>query len=99
MSELILPFSEDQGSSDQEEHGHELKINYKPTEYDEEEFFLMYHMHLQPSEVAALHDEKRKWLIGRLMMQKQMEKEYVMQQRMAAQINIPNLGNLRGDQK
>lgn len=53
----------------------------------EEHFFLIYHLHLQPSEVDALTPYQRKWLIQRYIHQKKMEKE-IMQQMKSA--NIPS---------
>jgi len=41
----------------------------------EEEFFLIYHLHMQPSEVTALEPDKRRWLISRFIHQKKCEKE------------------------
>lgn len=63
---------------------------YKPTEEDEERFFLMYHMNFQPSEVDALAPSYRKWLIMRFIGQKHMEQEQVQRQRLMQQIG-PNL--------
>lgn len=84
MSNLVLPEDENSNSETGE------KINYEATEADEEKFFLMYNMNLQPSEVDALDPDRRKWIIGRFMAQKSMEQEYMMQQRLRAQI-APNL--------
>lgn len=51
------------------------KLNYKATEIDEECFFLMYNMKMQPSEAYGLHPERRRWIIARLIHQSQMENE------------------------
>jgi len=50
-----------------------LEIKYEPSDKDEEEFFLMYHMNLQPSEVKQLSEDYRRWLIGRFVAEKKME--------------------------
>ena len=47
----------------------------------EEEFFLIYHMHISPSEAETMSLEKRKWLIERYITQKKMEKEVMEQMR------------------
>lgn len=80
MSEIIIP-------TPQEE---EENINYQPTEKDEEKFLLMYHMNVQPSEVDAMSDDYRKWIIARFLMQKNMEKEVMERHRIMSQIG-PNL--------
>jgi len=81
MSEIILPFSEEEKSEQKE-----LQVNYEATQDDEEKFFLMYHMSFQPSEVNALDPEYRRWLMARFMMQKNMEREAMVQQRMMQQL-------------
>ena len=67
MSDIVLPESEET----QEET---VVVNYDATEADEEKFFLMYAMNMQPSEVDALDENRRKWIIGRFMLQKQQER-------------------------
>jgi len=85
MSEIILPSSEEQ------EEGEELVVNYNATKEDEECFLLMYFMKCPPSEAYEMDAERRRWLIARFMMQKNMEQEAMMQQRMMAQIG----GNIK----
>lgn len=84
MSELVLATNDD--SEEQE-----LVITYKPTEKDEEKFYLMYFMHLQPSEIDAMTDEYRQWLIARFTMQKNMEKEMMQQARLAQSLDLSKL--------
>jgi hypothetical protein len=60
-----------------DEHQHEL--TYQATEEDEEKFFLIYHMHIQPSEADALPQDRRQWLIARFVAQKNMEREMMQQ--------------------
>lgn len=76
MSEIILPQEEEK----------EEELKYKPTEADEERFFLMYHMNFQPSETESLSDDYRKWLIARFLGQKAMEKEMMERHRLMSQI-------------
>lgn len=78
--EIILP-NEDEKDT---EEGEELK--YKATEEDEERFFLMYHLNMQPSETEALSPDYRKWIIARFMGQKAMEKEMMERHRLMSQI-------------
>jgi hypothetical protein len=82
MSNIIMP----EESSSEEQNEKELQINYTPTEEDEEKFFLMYHMNLQPSEVDNLDPERRKWIMARFMAQKSMEREAMERHRLMAQI-------------
>jgi hypothetical protein len=63
MTNIILPEEEEQ------------TIKYEATEKDEENFFLMYHLNFQPSEVEKLDPNYRKWLIGRFVAQKSLEQE------------------------
>jgi len=82
MSNIIVP-----GDNEAEEEGQELEaLTYKATEDDEERFFLMYHMHFQPSEVEQIAPDYRKWLITRFMVQKKMEQEMMERQRIMANI-------------
>ncbi len=81
MSEIILPTEETP----------EEELKYEATEADEERFFLMYHLNLQPSETEALSDDYRKWLIGRFMAQKSMEKEMMERHRLMGQIGMTGL--------
>jgi hypothetical protein len=78
MSEIIIP------NEEAPEESEELK--YKATEEDEERFFLMYHMSLQPSETEAMSADYRKWLIARFMGQKAMEKEMMERHKLMSQI-------------
>lgn len=68
MSDIIIPQNEEV-----QEEREELK--YEATEKDEEVFFLMYHVKLQPSEIEAMSDDYRKWLIARFAAQKEMERD------------------------
>jgi hypothetical protein len=79
MSEIILPESEQPEEKQQE-------LKYPATEEDEERFFLMYHMHIQPSEAEAMSQDYRQWLIARFVAQKSMEREMMAQQRLMGQI-------------
>jgi hypothetical protein len=63
MTNIILPQEEEE------------TIKYEATEKDEENFFLMYHLNFQPSEVEKLDPNYRKWLIGRFVAQKSLEQE------------------------
>ena len=47
----------------------------------EEQFFLMYHLHIQPSEIDTMPVFTRKWLIQRFIHQKKVEKEIMEQMR------------------
>ena len=78
MSEIIIP------SGGEEAETEELK--YQATEKDEECFFLMYHMNMQPSEAYELEEDHRKWLLARFMTQKAMEKEMMERHRLMGQI-------------
>lgn len=84
MSEIIL------AGGDEQEGQHEEELKYQGTEVDEEKFFLMYHLHFQPSEVDALDPDRRKWLVARFVAQKNLEREMMQQARIAQQI-MPNL--------
>lgn len=68
----------------------EMKINYKPTEDDEQNFFLMYHLKFQPSEVENMDPEYRKWIIARFMAQKHMEQEMMARHQIMNEIG-PNI--------
>lgn len=78
MSEIIIP--------NEKEEQEELK--YQATEKDEECFFLMYHMNMQPSEVLGLDEDYRKWLLARFVAQKSMEKEMMERHKLMNQINL-----------
>lgn len=80
MSDIILP-NEEPTPNEQE---NELK--YQATEVDEENFFLMYHLNFQPSEVAALDPDYRKWIMARFIGQKKMEEEMMKQHQLMRQI-------------
>ena len=79
-SRIILPDAEE---------AQEEELKYEATEADEEKFFLMYHLNWPPSEVDALTEERRKWLIARFVGQKQMEREAMQQMRIREQLG-PN---------
>lgn len=78
MTNIILPENE---NNEEEE-----TVEYQATEVDEQNFFLMYHMNFQPSEVAALDPEYRKWIIARFVAQKGMEREMMEQRRIMSNI-------------
>lgn len=82
MSEIVLPEGDNQEEPE--------KLKYKATEADEERFFLMYNMNIQPSEAEAISDDYRKWLIARFIAQKEMEKEMIERHRLMQNIG-PNL--------
>lgn len=82
MSEILLPDSE----KPQEE-----ELKYQADEADEEQFFLMYHMNIQPSEARALDEDYRKWLIARFVAQKTAEREMMQQARMMQALGTTNL--------
>ncbi len=85
MSEIVLPESEENQPEEEKE------LNYKATEADEQKFFLMYHLNWSPSEVDALSEDRREWLIARFVGQKNMEKEAMAQMRIQQQIG----GNIK----
>jgi len=68
----------------------EEELQYDATEADEEKFFLMYHLNWPPSELDALTDDRRKWILARFVGQKQMERDAMQQMRIREQIG-PNL--------
>lgn len=76
------------------ENENEFKINYQPTDCDEECFFLLYHLKVQPSEAKALDPEQRKWMIARFMAQKEMEQEAVTRHQIMNQLG-PDLKNFK----
>ena len=82
MTNIILP---------EEEKDEEEELKYKPTEEDEEIFFLMYHMNISPNLAADMDKDYRKWVISRFIMQKHMEKEAMQQHRLMSQ-----LGGIQG---
>lgn len=83
MSEIVLPESE--------ENQPEEELNYEATDADEQKFFLMYHLNWPPSEVDALSDDRREWIIARFVGQKNMEKEAMEQMRIKQAIG----GNIK----
>lgn len=85
MSKIIVPEAEEK------QEDRQVEVNYDPTEYDEEEFILMYHLHLQPSEIMEWSEDKRRWVLGRFVMQKQAEREMMEQMRLRSQIG----GNIK----
>lgn len=82
---ILLPESQDQ--NDEEE------LKYPATDTDEECFFLMYFMHMQPTEAYKLTTDHRKWILARFMAQKQMERSMLEQQRIASSLDLGNLKN------
>lgn len=89
MSKKIIT-GEDFESKQEAKKEDVLANQYQASEQDEECFFLMYHMQLQPSEAYGLETDHRKWIIGRMLVQKQMEREMMQQQEIARRIG-PNL--------
>lgn len=85
----------DQPQEQSDEGVQEIEINYEATIEDEEKFMLMYFMNMQPSEVDALSDDRRRWILARFQMQKGMEREAMAQKAMMAQINAG--GGLGGE--
>ena len=82
--------------SEKSEHGEEtIEINYEATMEDEEKFMLMLAMHMQPSEVDALDPDRRRWLLARLELQREMAREQMQRQALMANINAP--GGPKGD--
>lgn len=86
MAEIILPADADE----EQEPDETEEIKYQATEKDEEVFFLMYHLHLQPSEIEKFSDDYRKWIIARFVAQKGLEREALERHRLMNQI-MPNL--------
>jgi hypothetical protein len=86
MTNIILPNEND----DQNEESQVEEINYNATEDDEEKFFLIYHMNIQPSETEKISPDYRKWLIARFVAQKNMEREAMERHRLMSQI-APNI--------
>lgn len=82
MSEIIIP---------EEPKEEEKELAYEATEADEEKFFLMYHLNWPPSEVDALSEDRRQWILARFVAQKNMEKEAMAQMRIQQQIG----GNIK----
>lgn len=80
MTNIVLPEDINEDESQEEE------LKYKPTDVDEEVFFLMYHMNMSPSEAANMDPDYRKWVLNRFMMQKHMEKEMMERHRLMSQI-------------
>lgn len=89
-SKIILP-----ESSKEEQPENEEELKYRATEEDEEKFFLMYHMNMQPSEVDRLDPDRRKWILQRFIAQRQMEKEVMDQMRIRQQIAAGQMPNFR----
>jgi hypothetical protein len=83
MTNIILP-EDNQGENNDESQVEE--INYNATEEDEEKFFLIYHMNIQPSEADKVLPDYRKWLIARFVAQKNMEREAMERHRLMSQI-------------
>lgn len=83
MGNIITP------ESNEEPEGEVLK--YEATEKDDQEFFLMYHMNFQLSEVRSMTEDYRKWIIMKFITQKRMEDEMMKQQRLMQHIG-PTLG-------
>jgi len=90
MPELYIPESDDKAED-------KITVNYEPTQEDEEKFLLMYFLNVQPSEIDfnLKDEERRRWVIGRFMMQKQMEQQAMAERRatmqMAQGLDLSNL--------
>ena len=89
MTQIVLP--ENEKDDDQ------VKITYKAKEKDEECFFLMYHLNMQPSEAYGLKDDHRQWIVARFIAQKNMEKEAIQRHQLMAQLGPDLKGGLRVD--
>jgi hypothetical protein len=83
MSEIILP---EEAKEKEEKPAEDKELTYEATEADEEKFFLMYHLNWSPSEIDAIPEDRRQWIIARFVGQKNMEKEAMAQMRMAQQL-------------
>jgi hypothetical protein len=83
MTELFIPES----AEDDNEDG-KITVNYEPSQEDEEKFMLMYFLHVQPSEIDfdLKDEERRRWVLGRFMMQKQMEQQAMAERRATMQL-------------
>lgn len=96
MPELFIPESaEDKTETDEDG---KIVVNYEPSQDDEEKFMLMYFLNVQPSELGwNLNEdiELRRWVIGRFMMQKQMEgnarREQMAAMQLAQGLDLNNL--------
>lgn len=89
MSNIIMLGDENKEPEKQQEET-TIEVKYDATEEDEERFFLMYHMSIQPSEAERLKPEYRRWLIGRFVAQKNMEQEAIERHKLMRQL-APNL--------
>lgn len=72
------------------ENNEEEQLKYEATVDDEEKFFLMYHMSMQPSEAAGLDPDYRKWLVARFFAQKATEQEMMERHRLLHKV-MPNI--------
>jgi hypothetical protein len=81
MSEIIIP-----GGSAAAADDDELSTSYQATDHDEEVFFCVLHLNMSVAEADAMDPERRKWFILRLMAQKNMEREALVQARMQQQL-------------
>lgn len=82
MTDIVLPNKNDKNKKDEEQ----VEITYEAEEKDEECFFLMYHLHMQPSEAYNLKEDHRQWLVARYMGQKSMEREAMQQHQLRNQL-------------
>lgn len=80
MSEIIVTGNDDQEQPEEKQED----LKYQATEADEERFFLMYHLHFQPSEADNLDEDYRKWLIARFVAQKNLEREMMQRHQLRA---------------
>jgi hypothetical protein len=83
MAEIYVP---DTSKKKEEFEEKTIEVTYNPEPEDEEKFIMIAAMGLQPSEVGfdATDPEKRRWLMARFMQQREMEREAIMQQQIAA---------------
>lgn len=90
VSDLIISTSADE---DDEDGPEALTTTYEATQEDEEKFLLMYWLHFSLSEADACDQERRRWLLGRFMAQKNMERQV-----MANNALLQRIGpEIRGD--
>jgi hypothetical protein len=85
MSSIILPNEEPKEETKELQEATQ-EPEYTPTEEDEEIFFCIYHMSIQPTEANNLSPAYRKWLIMRFIAQKNMEQEAIQRQKLMQKI-------------
>jgi len=77
--------------ANQENENEEEELKYQATDKDEEEFYLMYFLHQPLSEIRAMTDDYRKWLLARFAGQKHLEREAMLQHQIAQNIDVSKL--------